>query len=139
DDDILDRPDGAEDAVPLAQLPIDRGPAIKADIEPFMHTIHQCWAEVLPVVGTAIQLDPATAAARAQRLVFENSRVLSRGHYRAGQVVELAEAVVCQPQPAILDKEHESTGNIADREQHALVRRLVTEPNNDLEISVRDK
>src|SRR4029077_6849345 len=56
-----------EDAVPLAQVPIDGGAAGGTDIEPLMHAVHQCRAEVAPLARAPIQHDPAAAGTAAQR------------------------------------------------------------------------
>ena len=49
------------------------------------------------------------------------------------------EPVVGEPQGGVLDVEHQAAGDVADREQYALVAGAVPEARDDLEIPVADQ
>src|SRR6516164_3872165 len=111
DDEVADRAAVAEDTVPFAQGPIDRGAAVEADIEPLVKPAHQCRCELAPLAAVA-HVEQQPAAAAAQRLVFEYGSALALRHRGTGQLVKSAIPVVGEPQRAVLDVEHQTAGNI---------------------------
>src|SRR5208282_6917695 len=84
DDEVVDRSAVAENSVPLAQCPIDRGAAVEADVEPLMKPAHQGRGELAPFAGLpAVEHQPTAAAAPAECLVFERGSALAFRHPEA--------------------------------------------------------
>jgi len=88
DDDVADRSAVAENPVPVAQCPIDRGAAIEADVEPLVKPAHQGRGELAPLADlAAVEHQPAAAAAPAECLEFERGTALALRHCWADQRV----------------------------------------------------
>src|SRR5271166_658276 len=116
DDEVADRSAVAENTVPLAQCPIDRGAPIEADIEPLVKPAHQSRGELAPRAGLAdIEHQPPAPASPAERLELERGTALALRHPGADQRVKSAKPVIGEPQGAVLDVEHQTPGNVADR------------------------
>src|SRR5271169_6139493 len=114
------------------QSPIHRGTAIETDVEPLVKPAHQRRAEIVPLAGVAsIEDQPAAAAPPAERLEFKRSTAFALRHHRAGQGVKSAKPVIGEPQGAVLDVKRQTAGDVADREQHALVRSTLPKARAD--------